>query len=242
MRLEKPTLEEAQYLGIKRIYFAELEKGRFVERPTNDGWRYGHIGAAGLGVRYAHPWTFHVWSTITVAELWQWVALAGFLDPSTVPIQELMAKEVNRRSASGLLQWRLLIACQAAQVGSLECLSDATDTRRSMVGLRSFTDWANDVGLPLPAEFPKAAPQRGRRKAPAEKPDASLLRLNEFLPSLPFARATLWRRVRSGTFPAPVKVSAKITAWKRSDVEAWVAAQVAPDDRQRRAGKVDRSI
>ena len=108
-----------------------------------------------------------------------------------------------------------------------------------MIELRSFINWANYVDLPLPGEFPKAAPQRGQRKTPVAKPDASLLRLNDFLPSLPFARATLWRMVSAGTFPAPVKVSSRITAWKRVEVETWVAAQVAPDGRRQRAGKAD---
>lgn len=42
---------------------------------------------------------------------------------------------------------------------------------------------------------------------------------------LPFSASTLWRRVRAGTFPAPVKLSARITAWKAEDIQQWINAQ-----------------
>lgn len=40
---------------------------------------------------------------------------------------------------------------------------------------------------------------------------------------IPFSPATLWRKVSSGEFPAPVKLSAGVTAWKVEDVRAWIA-------------------
>lgn len=44
---------------------------------------------------------------------------------------------------------------------------------------------------------------------------------------LPFSAASLWRGVKNGTFPAPYKLSARVTAWKCSDVRAWMAARSA---------------
>lgn len=41
----------------------------------------------------------------------------------------------------------------------------------------------------------------------------------------PFARSTLWRRVKEGTYPSPLKLSARVTVWRYEDVMAWVAAQ-----------------
>jgi prophage regulatory protein len=35
---------------------------------------------------------------------------------------------------------------------------------------------------------------------------------------LPFSSATLWRKVKAGTFPQPVKLSAGVTAWRSSRV------------------------
>ena len=41
---------------------------------------------------------------------------------------------------------------------------------------------------------------------------------------LPFSRSTLWRLVASGAFPAPVKLSARVTAWQVGAVRAWLQA------------------
>ena len=40
---------------------------------------------------------------------------------------------------------------------------------------------------------------------------------------IPFSPATLWRKVSSGEFPAPVKLSVGVTAWKVEDVRAWMS-------------------
>ena len=42
---------------------------------------------------------------------------------------------------------------------------------------------------------------------------------------LPFSAPTLWRKVKNGTFPKPVKLSERVTAWKVGDIRAWAAAQ-----------------
>jgi prophage regulatory protein len=39
---------------------------------------------------------------------------------------------------------------------------------------------------------------------------------------LPFSASTLWRKVRSGTFPAPVKLGPSITAWREREIVEWL--------------------
>jgi hypothetical protein len=39
---------------------------------------------------------------------------------------------------------------------------------------------------------------------------------------IPFSAATLWRKVKAGLFPAPVKLSEGITAWRVEDVRKWI--------------------
>lgn len=58
-------------------------------------------------------------------------------------------------------------------------------------------------------------------------PTNALIRQRQLLNGiLPFSSATLWRRVKSGDFPAPIKLNdGNITAWKVGDVRAWLAAQ-----------------
>jgi len=42
---------------------------------------------------------------------------------------------------------------------------------------------------------------------------------------LPFSASTLWRRVKNQTFPAPLKLSERVTAWRAEDVRAWLDEQ-----------------
>ena len=43
---------------------------------------------------------------------------------------------------------------------------------------------------------------------------------------LPFSAPTLWRKVKAGTFPRPIKLSERVTAFKVGEVRAWMTAQV----------------
>lgn len=38
---------------------------------------------------------------------------------------------------------------------------------------------------------------------------------------IPFSGPTLWRRVKDGSFPQPVRLSPGVTAWRLSDIQAW---------------------
>ena len=42
---------------------------------------------------------------------------------------------------------------------------------------------------------------------------------------LPFSAPTLWRMVKNCTFPKPHKLSARVTAWRVSEIRAWMTAQ-----------------
>lgn len=65
-------------------------------------------------------------------------------------------------------------------------------------------------------------------------PDSALLRETDLVrspkrpyatPPLPFSAPTLWRKVKAGTFPKPIKLSERVTAWRVGSVRAWIAAQ-----------------
>lgn len=68
-------------------------------------------------------------------------------------------------------------------------------------------------------------------------PDSAWLRESQLVRSskspastvapLPFSAPTLWRMVKSGKFPKPTKLSARVTAWQVGQVRAWMAAQAA---------------
>ena len=44
---------------------------------------------------------------------------------------------------------------------------------------------------------------------------------------LPCSRSSLWRWVKEGWFPAPVRLGNRMTAWRASDVAAWLASREA---------------
>lgn len=57
-------------------------------------------------------------------------------------------------------------------------------------------------------------------------PDAGFIRQAQLIPHVvPFSSATLWRRCKSGLFPAPVKLSQRVTAWRVGDVRDWLRQQ-----------------
>ena len=83
---------------------------------------------------------------------------------------------------------------------------------------------------------PQAPVQRATAQIPNfdDLPDSAMARQSQLIrdpkhptrPSpLPFSAATLWRKVREGTFPAPTKLGAAISAWCVGDVRAWIRAQ-----------------
>ena len=47
---------------------------------------------------------------------------------------------------------------------------------------------------------------------------------------LPFSSPTLWRMVKDGRFPKPVKLGERITAWRVEDVRAWMDSRKGKGD------------
>ena len=52
----------------------------------------------------------------------------------------------------------------------------------------------------------------------------SFIRQKQLLLQLPFSAPTLWRKVKAGTFPKPVKLGQNITAWRVEEVNQWIEA------------------
>lgn len=56
-------------------------------------------------------------------------------------------------------------------------------------------------------------------------PATGYVRLSDLRPILPFSDSTLWRMVKKSCFPAPVRISERVTAWKAEDVRQWLDSQ-----------------
>lgn len=68
---------------------------------------------------------------------------------------------------------------------------------------------------------PKKTAETTAHRANLPAPGA-LWRLPEVLKRIPVARSTLWGWVRDGRFPKPIKLGPMTTAWRASDVAAWM--------------------
>jgi predicted DNA-binding transcriptional regulator AlpA len=54
-------------------------------------------------------------------------------------------------------------------------------------------------------------------------PETGYVRQAQLIPAIfPFSSATLWRKVKAGTFPRPVKLGPRITAWRVDDIRALI--------------------
>ena len=55
----------------------------------------------------------------------------------------------------------------------------------------------------------------------------AILRTRAVVALIGLSRTSLWRRVRAGDFPAPVRLGgegSRAVGWRRADVERWLAA------------------
>ncbi len=77
----------------------------------------------------------------------------------------------------------------------------------------------------------KAAPPTITPSVFDDLADSALLRESQLVQSpkrphgtapLPFSAATLWRKSRDGSFPKPVRLSERVTAWRVGDVRVWL--------------------
>lgn len=76
--------------------------------------------------------------------------------------------------------------------------------------------------LTPPASF--AAPRGDAMPSPLA-PVPVFLRLPQVLARVPISRSTLWRRVQAGSFPRPLKLSARVTVWRSQDIDGWMREQ-----------------
>lgn len=58
-------------------------------------------------------------------------------------------------------------------------------------------------------------------------PETGFIRQSTLIPLLGFSATTLWRRVKQGTFPQPIKLSVNVTAWRVEEVREWISSQGA---------------
>ncbi len=66
--------------------------------------------------------------------------------------------------------------------------------------------------------------QQGARLAPESAP-ALFLRINSVVHMTGLGRSTIYRLMAAEQFPAPVRLTARVVAWRRIDLERWGEAR-----------------
>lgn len=54
-----------------------------------------------------------------------------------------------------------------------------------------------------------------------------LLRLPEVQHQSGLGRSAIYSRIKAGTFPAPVKIGARVAAWPAAVIDEWIEQQIA---------------
>lgn len=63
------------------------------------------------------------------------------------------------------------------------------------------------------------------KTTPPMLPPQGMSRASQILPFLPFGKTTLYKWAKDGRFPAPVKYTKTMVAWRNADVLAWLEQQ-----------------
>jgi prophage regulatory protein len=51
---------------------------------------------------------------------------------------------------------------------------------------------------------------------------SELFRVKTLSKKLDMAESTIWKKVRSGTFPKPISLGERFTAWRSEDIQDWL--------------------
>ncbi len=54
-----------------------------------------------------------------------------------------------------------------------------------------------------------------------------LLRVVDVQHQVGLGRSAIYTRIKAGTFPAPVKLGARVAAWPAAAIDAWIEQQIA---------------
>ena len=52
-----------------------------------------------------------------------------------------------------------------------------------------------------------------------------ILRMRDVLEMVSVSRTTVWRQVKAGDSPAPIRLSPRSVGWRQSDIEEWIASR-----------------
>lgn len=69
-------------------------------------------------------------------------------------------------------------------------------------------------------------PQALQHITSGSAPALALLRLPDVMARTGLGKSSIWARSKAGTFPRPVKLGPRTTAWVASEVDQWLADMI----------------
>lgn len=81
--------------------------------------------------------------------------------------------------------------------------------------------------IPFTSNNVGSAEQKAGNSPLKHLPPQGMSRASQLLPFVPFSKTTLFEWSKDGRFPAPIKLSSTMTAWRNSEVIAWLEGQSA---------------
>jgi prophage regulatory protein len=73
-------------------------------------------------------------------------------------------------------------------------------------------------------------PKRPSPPSPPSRHQARLLRITDVVERTGLARASVWKQVKLGSFPAPIHITDRAVAWVDTEIDAWIADRVRARD------------
>jgi len=61
-------------------------------------------------------------------------------------------------------------------------------------------------------------------------PEERLIKISQVLERVPVARSTWWAGVKSGKFPRPIKLGARTTVWRSSEIQQLMEEGIDTDE------------
>lgn len=53
-------------------------------------------------------------------------------------------------------------------------------------------------------------------------PETGYVRMPVVLHHVPMGKSTIWAKIKTGEFPRPVKLSARVTAWRAEEIREYI--------------------
>ena len=173
---------------------------------------------------YAHEvvrYPGHVVEAEIQAEIYRRLTNAGFDVRLEVPW------EAPGRKRTGTSRLDVVVFHEFAPVVALEVKASIERIRcssRHRVKQKSQHTWLTNGGLNV---HDVACPDEAMRKVLEHIDMATYLSDKKVSERYDVSRATVWRWVRDGSFPEPIKLTAGCTRWKESDLEEWESSKGA---------------